>query len=34
LVIMLALGNDIPLLAFGSITRTNLNEIQVCTKVS
>jgi hypothetical protein len=34
LVIMLALGNDIPQLAFGSITRTNLNEIQVCTEVS
>ncbi len=34
LVIMLALGNDIPQLAFGSITRTDLNEIQVCTKVS
>jgi hypothetical protein len=34
LVIMLAFGNDIPQLSLGSIARTNLNGVQVCTEIS
>ena len=34
LIIMLALGDNIPQLALGSIARTNLDQIQVRTEVS